>query len=237
MKKILEKTDLLAGIFAVVAFVAIVCEIAFGGFTKESIAGGIKDLSGIIVDVLVLFVAASVFIKKKQKNIVSLLETAIDEWGNKNIPLVFKVEGYKQAQDSSYTQGFALLQNLREYIDVLDKNLHPNHPEWSKYASYSSRLTGKFIDLPSYEMMTENSFDISIVMTQSHFKNMENFDTIFSSIRKSIENKYKGIIEIKNIGKEYKFKIFFKQAIQTQDDIDILIEVLDYTISLVKVIA
>ena len=94
-----------------------------------------------------------------------MLETAIDEWGNNNIPLVFKVEGYKQAQDSSYTQGFALLQNLREYIDVLDKNLHPNHPEWSKYASYSSRLTGKFIDLPSYEMMTENSFDISIVMT------------------------------------------------------------------------
>ena len=66
---------------------------------------------------------------------------------------------------------------------------------------------------------------------------MENFDTIFSGIRKSVENKYKGIIEIKNIGKEYKFKIFFKQAIQTQDDIDILIEVLDYTISLVKVIA
>ena len=69
MKKLLEKTDLLAGIFAVVAFVAIVCEIAFGGFTKESIAGGIKDMSGILVDVLVLFVAASVFIKKKQKNI------------------------------------------------------------------------------------------------------------------------------------------------------------------------
>lgn len=219
------------------AFVAIVCEIAFAGFTKESIAGGIKDLSGIIVDVLVLFVAASVFIKKKQKNIVSLLETSIDEWEKKNIPLVFKVEGYKQAQYSSYTQGFALLQNLREYIDVLDKNLHPNHPEWSKYASYSSRLTGKFIDLPSYKMMTENSFDISIVMTQSHFKNMENFDTIFSSIRKSVENKYKGIVEIKNIGKEYKFKIFFNQAIQTQEDIDVLIEVLDYTVSLVKVIA
>lgn len=237
MKKLLEKTDLLAGVFAVVAFVAIVCEIAFGGFTKESIAGGIKDMSGILVDVLVLFVAASVFIKKKQKNIVSILETSIEEWGSNNVPLVFKVDGYKQAQGSTHTQGFALLQNPREYIEVLNKNLHPNHPEWSKYASYSSRVTGKFIDLPSYEMMTKNSFDISIVMTQSHFKNMENFDTIFSDIRKSVENKYMSIVEIKNVGKEYKFNMFFKQAIQTQDDIDILIEILDYIMSLVKVIA
>ena len=92
-----------------------------------------------------------------QKNIVSILETSIEEWGSNNVPLVFKVDGYKQAQGSTHTQGFALLQNPREYIEVLNKNLHPNHPEWSKYASYSSRLTGKFIDLPSYEMMTKNS--------------------------------------------------------------------------------
>lgn len=45
------------------------------------------------------------------------------------------------------------------------------------------------------------------------------------------------IVEIKNVGKEYKFNMFFKQAIQTQDDIDILIEILDYIMSLVKVIA
>ena len=64
MKKLLEKTDLLAGIFAIVAVVAIICEVSFGGFTKESIVGGIKDITGIIVDVLVFVVAASVLLRK-----------------------------------------------------------------------------------------------------------------------------------------------------------------------------
>ena len=65
MKKIIdEKHDLLAGLFAVVAIVAIVCEVVFGGFAKDNIAGGIKDISGILIDVLVLFVAASALIRK-----------------------------------------------------------------------------------------------------------------------------------------------------------------------------
>lgn len=237
MKKLLEKTDLLAGVFAVIAFVAIVCEIVLGGFTTESIAGGIKDMSGILVDVLVLLVAASVFIKKKHKNIASMLESAVEEWGNNNQPLIFKVEGYKQAQGSSYTQGFALLQNPREYINVLEENLHPGHPDWLKYASYSSRITGKFIDLPSYEEMTKEPFDISVVMTQSHFKNMESFESIFYGIRRNIKNKYAGVLEIMDAGKEHKIKMHFNQAIKTEDDIDLLIEVFDYIVSLVKVVA
>ena len=64
MKKLLEKTDLLAGIFAIVAVAAIICEVSFGGFTKESIVSGIKDITGIIVDVLVFVVAASVLLRK-----------------------------------------------------------------------------------------------------------------------------------------------------------------------------
>ena len=65
MKKIIEeKHDLLAGIFATLALIAIVCEVAFGGFTKEGFVGGLKDISGILIDVLVLAVAASVLIRK-----------------------------------------------------------------------------------------------------------------------------------------------------------------------------
>ena len=65
MKKFLEeKHDLLAGIFAVLAFISIICEMAFGGFTKEGFVAGIKDISGILIDVLVLLVAASVLIRK-----------------------------------------------------------------------------------------------------------------------------------------------------------------------------
>lgn len=65
MKKFIEeKHDLLAGIFAILALIAIVCEVALGGFTKEGFVGGLKDISGILIDVLVLVVAASVLIRK-----------------------------------------------------------------------------------------------------------------------------------------------------------------------------
>lgn len=237
MKKLLEKTDLLAGIFALAAFVAIVCEIAFGGFTRESIAGGIKDMAGILVDVLVLIIAASTFLKKKPKNIVSLLDKALEEWGDKNLPLVFKVEGFKQAQNSPYTQGFALLQNPREYIAVLKKNLKPTHPEWQKYASYSSNVTGKFIDMPSSVAMTSGKFDLCVVMSQSHFKNMSDFEKAFTGIIECLNDNYKELLTAYQLGKEFKFKIDFNQEIKTQDDIDKMIEILDYIVSLVKVVA
>ena len=238
MKKFIEeKHDLLAGILAAMALIAIVCEVAFGGFAKESIVGGIKDISGILIDVLVLLIAASTFIKKKQKSIVSMLDDSIEKWGNKNLPLIFKVEGFKQAQNSSYTQGFALLQNPRDYITVLKKNLTPAHPEWQKYASYSSNITGKFLDMPSSVAMTTGKFDLCIVMSQSHFKNMPDFEKAFLGIIECINDHYKEILTAYQLGKDFKFKIDFKQEIKTQDDIDALIEMLDYILSLVKVVA
>ena len=238
MKKFIEeKHDLLAGLFALIAVIAISCEVFFSGFTKESFVAGIKDISGILIDILVLLVAASVFIKKKQKNITSMLDNSISEWGNKNLPLVFKVEGFKQAQNSLYTQGFALLQNPREYITVLKKNLTTSHPEWQKYSSYSSSLTGKFIDMPSTASMTSDKFDICIVMTQSHFKTIPDFDKTFQGIIECINDKYKEIATAYPLGKEFKFKIDFKQEIKTQEDIDIFVEMLDYIVSLIKVVA
>ena len=78
MKKFLEeKHDLLAGVFAILALIAIVCEVSFDGFTKESLVGGIKDISGIFIDILVLVIATSVLIRKpinfKEKFNVAIL--------------------------------------------------------------------------------------------------------------------------------------------------------------------
>ena len=65
MKKIIEeKHDLLAGIFAVLAVGAIICEIVFADFSKDSIVAGIKDVSGILIDVLVLLIAAGALFHK-----------------------------------------------------------------------------------------------------------------------------------------------------------------------------
>ena len=85
--------------------------------------------------------------------------------------------------------------------------------------------------------MTNGKFDISIVMAQSHFKNMPDFENAFSGIVECVNENYRDVLTAYPIGKEYKFKIEFKQEIKTQDDINAFVDVLDYIVSLVKVVA
>lgn len=95
MKKFIEeKHDLLAGIFAALALVAIVCEVAFGGFTKEGFIGGLKDISGIFIDVLVLLVAASVLIRKPG-NFKEKFNEAMDSLKTKYDPLLVEDKAEK----------------------------------------------------------------------------------------------------------------------------------------------
>lgn len=69
------------------ALIAIVCEVAFGGFAKENVVGGIKDISGVLIDVLVLFIAASAFIRKPV-NFKAKFNKAMDSIKEKYNPLL-----------------------------------------------------------------------------------------------------------------------------------------------------
>ena len=64
----LDKETKYAGMFGIVAIVAIVFEMALGNFESASIAGGIKDIAGTIIDVVMLIVAISALRPKKEKN-------------------------------------------------------------------------------------------------------------------------------------------------------------------------
>ena len=95
MKKFIEeKHDLLAGIFAALALIAIVCEVALGGFTKEGFVGGLKDISGVLIDVLVLLVAASVLIRKPG-NFREKFNEAMEDLKTKYEPLLVKANTEK----------------------------------------------------------------------------------------------------------------------------------------------
>ena len=52
-----------------------------------------------------------------------------------------------------------------------------------------------------------------------------------------VNENYNDVLTAYPIGKDYKFKIEFKQEIKTQDDINAFVDVLDYIVSLVKVVA
>ena len=74
----------LGGIFGTVAIVAIIVEMWLGGFSAEVVAGGIKDIAGTIVAVLVLFIAWSALHPKKNKNFNfdNALNSALSDWQN-----------------------------------------------------------------------------------------------------------------------------------------------------------
>ena len=65
--KKLDKQTLYAGLFGVIAIVAICFEMSYGNFEASSIAGGIKDIAGTILDVIMLVVAFAAFKPLKKK--------------------------------------------------------------------------------------------------------------------------------------------------------------------------
>ncbi len=220
-------------IFGVVAIIAAILEMIVNGFSVASVLGAIKDVFGTLV-VVVVFYLIVMNRPKRPKNITDILENMIENWGLDNAPLIFKTEGYVSAKDSEYTQGFVLLQEPKKY--PLLAGLTPDKPNWIDYAQYKSpkKLTGKFLDMPAYNIMTSSAFNVLFVMEQKHFQDRE-IDEIIRNIINAIDRKYDDLLKVERIGNSAKFKIVYKQ-ICTVDDIEFFKDSLDFVLSLVKVV-
>ena len=117
---------------------------------------------------------------RKPKNLHERLENEVEEWGKKNSPLIFKAEGYVSEQSGEYAQGFVLLQDPDEYMNLL--NLTSESSVWSDYARYANEF------------------------------------------------------EAVQIGKSLSFKVHIKNSITTDEEMKRFIELIDYILSLVKVV-
>lgn len=234
MDKIDFQEKVLGGIFGGIAIIAAIAEMFINGIDAASIVGAIKDVFGTLI-VIVLFITFIRQLPKKPKNITERLEKSIEDWGNDNAPLIFKTVGYEVAKDSAYSQGFVLLQNPRTYPQLAD--ISPASPNWIDYAQYKSpkRLTGKFLDMPSYDTMTHSKFDVLFVMEQKHFQDMD-IDNIIEDIIKAVNQKFNGKAWAARVGKSAKFTIHYNRIVTT-DDIELFRDSLDFVLSLVKVVA
>lgn len=206
MKKLLEKTDLLAGIFAIVAVVAIICEVSFGGFTKESIVGGIKDITGIIVDVLVFVVAASVLLRK---------------------PMDFREKFRKEMNKIAEKYSPLLVEDKKE--GCIRYNI----------ASNSDALFTGETKKPEriFELVENKPKEICFYINKSFFDKTGGIDYDPKSIAEDIEKRLKSyckdfIISSKPNGTNYMLSIKFDHSIISNDDIDMLIDLIDYTVLL-----
>lgn len=222
------------GIFGIVAIIAAIAEAIVSGVSVASVLGAIKDVSGTLI-VAVLLITFIKQLPRRPKNLLEKLENEVEEWGKRNAPLIFKAEGYKAVQGSEYVQGFVLLQNPEEYISLL--NIKPESSAWKDCARYGNgKGTGKFISMPSYETMVNSDFNIEIYMKQSHFINKEKFEETFAMIVESVNVRYANEVEAKRNGKSFEFTVHVKKGINTDDDMQKFVEIMDYILSLVKVV-
>lgn len=101
----MEKTKLdieifLGAFFGTIAIIAIIFEMSFGGFSREAIAGGVKDISGTIGAILVFIIAASCIRKKNVKGFGNVFRTEMDKVITKYDPAIVENKGDKK--DSFY---------------------------------------------------------------------------------------------------------------------------------------
>jgi len=212
MKKFFEeKRDLLAGIFAVLAFIAIICEIAFSGFTKESFVSGVKDMSGILIDVLVLLVAASALIRKPV-NFKDKFTEAMDSIKEKYHPLLIED---KTTEDES--KDF-IRYNIAGNSDAL----------FSNSTSSFSRI---------FELDKNNPDSITFYVNKKFFNHRGGTDynpeMIADKICLRLQSVYKDytISTLRN-NNNYSIRVDFNHTLDTSEDIDMLISLIDYTILL-----
>lgn len=228
--------DFWGSLFGIVAIVAAIVEMILGGFSIESVVAGIKDIAGtaIVIFVMIAFLRN---LPKKEKNLAEKLEKDVEDWGIDNAPLIFKTENYIAAQNTEFEQGFVLLQDPRRYVSLSNSKLNKENPEWHKYAQYGNgKLTGKFLDMPSYKAMTKDDFNVMIVMEQSHFRNMPEIDSVIKDIVSAINAHGNDGIFAERIGASNKIRLVCKK-IETIAGKDHFVDMLDFILSLVKVVA
>ena len=219
------------GVCGVAAIVAAIVEYMLGD--HGAVAGMLKDVFGTAIVVVLLIMAMP---KRMPKNLAKILEEKVEEWGKENAPMLFKVDGFVCAKEGKYTQGFALLQDPRKYLTLLD--ISEDSEDWHTYANYNSKQTGKFLDLPSYEQMVSGSFEIMFVLEQKHFKEKEGIKETVGNLIDAIKNRVDETkVKVNRVGNSEKFTLEFLSAIENKKDIEYFISVINYVLSLVKVIA
>ncbi len=118
MKK-MDNETLKAGIIAVIAFVAIVCELVFGGISTVSIASAVKDAAGILVDIMVFFLAFKALVKRDDETFRGKLETAMEEIEKSYAPLIKEHKANEtNASDVLKNQEF-IRYDLAKNVDAL----------------------------------------------------------------------------------------------------------------------
>ncbi len=216
MRKIGIET-LWGGIFGIVAIVAAIIEMALNGFEALAIAGAVKDVSGTLVTVMVLFFAIKNLLPRKEKlSIEERIILALEEWQQANSTMIIK----SSDDEKTGKYGFHMRTDIRDFYRAvpLTKNsgwfVRLPLPQVGNYANDNIRIEFH---------LNKGTFFADIALSPDELKHR--FDQLNKLFCDFINAKYHDFLVAS--GQNDLIIIKMSQPIENDDDIQKLIEVLN----------
>ncbi len=199
----LEKV--VGGIFGLIAIIAIIYEMYIGGFDKSAITGGIKDIAGTLITIVMLFVAINALKpkKKKQEDFDSVIEEEMEQIISKYNPIIsfWGKETYKGKEMSRY--------NIANRLDAISTNDPGGNNKFFRIAKDVSEI--------------EFSVSETVFPTRR--------ETVASRVSSKLALAHSEFIsDVKT--NQTGFVLIFKEPLTTGDDAKIVAEIIDHTLLL-----
>ena len=229
--KRLERETLWGGIFALIAMIAVVIEMILAGLSAESVVVAVKDISGLIVSVMVLCVAAKHILKriKESKTFEYQLKNALGAWQMSHANMVVRKEqyDYERTGESATCFSFGLKTNISDF-----------------YRNAETNNTGWFLRMPLLKKENYQSGNVTLrfhLNKGTFFEGMEmskeelsaGYNRLNNLFVDFIKSNYAEFVEAK--GKDQDIFVTINNPIETSDDINMLVAVINsmYTAYLV----
>lgn len=232
LKKINTETKI-GGLFGIIGLIAIIVEVSLNGWSTSAIAGGIKDLAGTMVIVVLFLISAKNLIPKKQTfTYEEKMKNALDQWQNNHLPIVNRKEEFKDSK-------------LRYFMLTDPKKFF----SYNKSTEIERVESGLFLEMP---LINEQNYRFSRPTLVYYLNKGTFFDHIHNQdkevLKQLLNPKYKSLRSLimefvsSKYSKEYlevhsdsdvkKFTVSFKEPIETDDDIKSYIDFLDVMVQL-----
>ncbi|MBR5485477.1 MAG: hypothetical protein IKV41_03095 [Oscillospiraceae bacterium] len=231
MKKLIEKIGLetfWGGIFALVTAIAIVIEVVLAGLEPAAIAGGVKDLFGTLITIVMLLVAVKAL--KPQKQVYSFEEkvnNALVDWISSHSNMIVKTSKMPKGHENDF--GMSMTTDINRFY-----NTAPLKSDTGSGVGRFLRITK--IDKAIYES-NEVKFEFFInAQTYCISSSEEEILKELMDIANNLSKYIQGVVDGITVGAVHKegdrtviIPITFKEPIITDEseNIDLIINLID----------
>ena len=231
MKKLIDKIGLetfWGGIFAVITATAIITEVAMANFEPAAIAGGVKDLFGTLITIVMLLVAVRALKPKKQAtSFEERMNDALNGWLENHSNMIVKTSKLPQGHENDF--GMSMTTDVNRFYNS------------ELLKSDGGKGVGRFFRITKIDRKTYESNDVQVIFflnSQTYCVSNESNDklTELMTVASNLSMYIQGVIDGINVGAVRKdnndtvmIPISFKEPIVTdeREDIDKVINLID----------